>query len=166
MTATTTPTTTTQTTTTPTTTATPLPAECRSAINLTEYWRKDHSDSGIRPVDGNYNCDTRDMIAAGRPWFRFAGPAGNRLLDHCIPSYWSNNRGSCGTGAALWSNDQMPKSIGSVTTINVYGSYNSNCKWYSGAQCEVMRCSNEAHDYIYRILSATSTCNYGFCGMN
>ena len=126
----------------------------------------DHSDTGIKPVNGNYNCDTKDMIAAGRPWFRFAGSAGNRLLDHCVPSYWGNNKGSCGTGAALWSDDPMPKSIGFVSTINVYGSHVNRCKFYSEAQCEVMRCSNEAHDYIYRVLSATSGCPYGFCGMN
>ena len=127
----------------------------------------EHSDTGIKPVNRDWNCDTRDMIEAGRPWFRFAGSAGNRLLDHCVPSYrYSGDSGSCGTVAALWSDDPMPSSIGFVSTINVYGSYRNNCKWYSDTQCEVMRCSNEAHDYIYRILSARSDCYYGFCGMN
>ena len=126
----------------------------------------DHLDSGIKPVNGGYNCDTRDMIAAGRPWFRFAGSAGNRLLDHCVPSYWDNNhKGSCGTATALWSDDPMPNSIGFVSTINVHSSYNSYCKWYSDVQCEVIRCSNQAYDYIYRYIGG-GHCNFGFCGMN
>ena len=63
------------TTTTPTATTTPIPppTECQSAINLTEYWRKDHSGSNIRPINDYPNCDIRDMLASGYPWFRFTG---------------------------------------------------------------------------------------------
>ena len=77
-----TPTTTTAPITTTKTTATtsaPLPVECENAINLTESWRLDHSGSKIRPIDGMKNCDTRDMINSGRPWFRFSGHAGSKL---------------------------------------------------------------------------------------
>jgi len=150
-----------------TTTSTSItqPAQlCQSAVNLTESWRKDHSDSGIKPIDGLHNCDTRDMVAAGKPWFRFSGAAGNRLLDHCVPSRAS---GSCGTQVALWSDDTMPDQIGVVTSIQAYASWWGHCKisLYT-TQCQVIRCSDKPHDFVYRLDDDSSICTMGFCGMD
>ena len=150
----------------PTTTSPlPQPAECQSAINLTEYWRKDHSGSSIKPVDGYYNCDTRDMTASGRPWFRFTGAAGNRLLDHCVSS--TAEGWSCGTGGAIWSDATMPTEVGVVTNFTAFRSDNASpyCK-YRTLQCSVMRCSDQPHDLIYRYDDASTDCYVGFCGMD
>ena len=143
------------------TTGSPLPTECLTAINLTESWRLDHSGSYIRPINGNYNTDPRDMVTAGRPWFRFIGNAGNKLADFCVPVY------SCGTGATLWSNSTMPSSVGVVSQITIYAHTRPNvCDAYS-FRGSVMRCSNVANDFIYRYDDEYSEGGvYGFCGMN
>jgi len=160
--------TTTTTSATPTSTTTiPQPPQCLSAINLTESWRKDHSDSGIRPIDGDPNCDTIDMNV-DRFWFRFSGAAGNRLLDHCVPSVVKIGGGSCGTSLALWSDDTMPDQIGVVTSILAYPSFMGSCKHSSyTAQCQVIRCSDKPHDFVYRLVDDVSPgCYIGFCGMD
>ena len=158
---TTTPTTTTTTpTTTPdvtTTTARPIPVECMNAINLTESWRLDHSGRRIKPNNGRYNCDTSSMMDAGRPWFRFSGNAGDKLVDHCVPVF------SCGTGATMWSNSTMPDKVGVVTPITVYGNDFGSCTDYT-KKSSVMRCSDNANDYVYRY-DDTELCLMGFCGM-
>ena len=95
------------TTTTTTTTFAPLPVECVNAINLTESWRLDHSGNDIKPINGDYNCDTRDMINSGLPWFRFSRNGGTKLLNSCPALTYS-----CGTGCGIWSNFTMPTYIG------------------------------------------------------
>ena len=142
----------------------PQPAECQSAINLTEYWRKDHSGSNIKPIDGDWNCDKKPMIDAGRPWFRFTGAAGNRLLNHCVRSADATGT-SCGTGEAIWSDASMPTEIGVVTKFSAFGSYNGICK-RATHECSVMRCSDQQFDLIYRYDDSDSSCNDGFCGMD
>ena len=108
----------------PTTTSPlPQPAECQSAINLTEYWRKDHSGSSIKPINGNSNYDNEWMVDAGRPWFRFTGAAGNRLVNHCVPGL------SCGTVDATWSDAPMPTSIGVIKKFNATQSYGGKCHY-------------------------------------
>ena len=155
------------TTTIPAPTTTPYPSECQSARNLTEYWRKDHNGSNIAPFNGSVNCHNRDMENAGRPWFRFTGAAGSRLLDHCI--YSDNSaRSSCGTHLAMWSNEKMPTDIGISHSFNVYSSYDGNCK-RDILQCSVMRCSSRQHDFIYKWElnpGKSYGCSYGFCGMD
>ena len=140
-----------------TTTATSAPVECLNAINLTESWRLDHSGSKIKPKNGHYNCDTRDMINAGRPWFRFTGNAGNKLLDHCVPTW------SCGTASTMWSNSTMPDKVGVVTPITVYRNDGVSCTNYT-KNSSVMRCSDRANDYVYRY-DDDNFCIIGFCGM-
>ena len=139
-----------------TTTATPAPKECMNAINLTESWRLDHSGRKITPSNGGYNCDTESMINAGRPWFRFSGNAGNKLLDHCVPIW------SCGTYVTMWSNSTMPDKVGVVTPITVYGNL-GRCTNYP-KKSSVMRCSSRANDYVYRY-DDNDHCSLGFCGM-
>ena len=170
-----TPTTTSQTTTTPTTTTTttsppptttpvtttsfkPLPTECVTAMNLTEAWRKDYSGSSIKPIDGKPNCDLRGM-ATTKPWFRFTGAAGTKLLDHCVPGE------SCGSHIALWSDMDLPSKIGVVYHYQVYGSFAGNCKVWE-PRCSVMRCSSQANDVIYRYDHQDRSCSNGFCGMD
>ena len=148
---------------TPTTTSTQMttsiPSECISAINLTQSWRRDYKGSDIRPVNGNYNCDTKQMIEQGRPWFRFSGAAGNRLLDSCrsLPTW------SCGTYLGMWSYDAMPIATGESREIEAYAAYVSNCK-VNTKKLRVMRCSESQYDYSYKYLRDES-CHFGFCGM-
>ena len=150
------------TTTTPTTTTTTpalLPVECVNAINLTESWRLDHSGSEIRPINGKTNCDTRDMINSGRPWFRFVGQAGNKLLDKCVPME------SCGTNVPMWSNATMPSTVGNITPFQVYGAWRQGCARFT-LRASVMRCSGGNHDFVYRFDDAYAQCDFGFCGMS
>ena len=104
------------------------------------------------------------MIDAGRPWFRFTGAAGNRLLDHCVRSADATGL-SCGTGAAIWSDAPMPTEVGVITAFDAFDSYNGNCKYYTN-KCSVMRCSDQPHDLIYRYDDSDSICYRGFCGMD
>lgn len=140
----------------------PLPYECENAVNLTESWRLDHNASDIKPTINNhnqywYNCDSEDMIKAGRPWFRFSESAGNKLADWCIP------HDSCGTSVSLWSDDTMPSDVGVVTAFSVYGEYEGNCKnWAFNAS--VVRCSDAAGDFAYKY-DDDYGCFLGFCGM-
>ena len=68
-----------------------LPVECVNAVDLTQSCRKDHNGTNISYKENTHHCDPCEMVAAGRPWFRIAGQAGNRLLDRCVPVK------SCGT---------------------------------------------------------------------
>ena len=148
---------------TPTTTRTPMttsiPSECFSAINLTESWRRDYKGSDLRPVNGSMNCDTKQMIEQGRPWFRFSGAAGNRLLDSCR----SMPRLSCGTVVGMWSNAAMPITTGESREPDVYVVHQSNCKYFTH-KLKVMKCSERQYDYIYKYLG-DDHCHLGFCGM-
>ena len=141
------------------TTGSPLPPECLTAINLSDPWRLDHSGSRLQPINGDYKMDPRDMIAAGRPWFRFIGNAGNKLADFCVPMM------SCGTVATLWSNSTMPSSVGVVSQITIY-SHNAGICGLSSFRGSAMRCSSAANDLIYRYDDENRYGRYGFCGMN
>lgn len=52
-----------------TTTVSPQPIECQNAMNLTESWRQEHKGKNLKPKNHRRNCDTKDMVALGRPWF-------------------------------------------------------------------------------------------------
>ena len=146
-----------KTTSTPMTTS--IPSECISAINLTESWRRDYKGSDITPVNGRLNCDTSHMINKGRPWFRFSGAAGNRLLDSCR----SMPTRSCGTHLGMWSNAAMPIATAEAREINAYAGYSGSCKYFT-YKLEVMKCSERQYDYIYKYLG-DDHCHLGFCGM-
>ena len=119
----------------------------------------DHSGSEIHPINGKINCDTRDMINSGRPWFRFVGQAGNKLLDKCVPM------GSCGTNVPMWSNATMPSTVGNITPFQVYGVWRQGCARFT-LRASVMRCSGGNHDFVYRFDDASGQCDFGFCGMS
>ena len=131
--------------------------ECLLAINLTEIWRADHNGNGLRRKDGQLNCDTEPMVKQGRPWFRFSGAAGNRLLDSCPPI------NSCGTIDGMWSDEVMPKRKGEIRQINVFASAGYQCKRFT-YKLKVKKCSRRRHDYVYRYLG-DSHCYLSFCGM-
>ena len=140
-----------------------VPEECKNATHLTEAWRQDHNNSDIKPTINNHNqywyqCDTEEMMAANRPWFRFSGSAGNKLADWCIP------HDSCGTSVALWSDDPMPSEIGVVQPIQVYGEYEGNCRNWA-LNVSVVRCSSAVADFVYRY-DDDYGCFLGFCGMS
>lgn len=133
--------------------------QCEKAINLTESWRQDHSGSKSKPVNGEWNCDPKAMAAIGRPWFRFSGPAGDHLLDKCIPY------NSCGTEQPIWTDAVMPTSVGVETPVTVYTAFGRYCKWWT-RKISVVRCTNVANDFVYRYDDENVDCRIplGFCG--
>ena len=130
---------------------------CVSAVTFSESWRRDCSGSRIQPINNDYNCDTETIIEQGISWFRFTGPAGNRLRNTCPPSY------SCGTRAGFWCNDTMPSSVGESRTARMYASWSGDCT-YGTLQVRVMRCSSRVNDYIY-LYEGGRWCDGGFCSM-
>ncbi|KAF6035055.1 UMOD [Bugula neritina] len=140
-----------------TTTSKPFPLECQTARNLTESWRADNKGMRLRP-NNTVICDTGTMIANGRPWFRFAGKAGNKLLDTCPPP------DSCGSHSGIWSNATMPSEVGVATQVRAYGSWIDGCYQHQ-IYIKVMRCSTPSqHDFIYQY-AGEDVCHYSFCGM-
>lgn len=139
----------------------PIPDECKTAINLTESWRKDRNGTQIKPINNGYSCDTGPMVNNGRPWFRFTGAAGTRLLDTCPMLF------SCGTFAPLWSISPMPADVGVQTPITVYGSRRPfyECNYYN-LKAVVLRCSTKTNDFVYKYSDPETACAFGFCGMD
>jgi len=141
-----------------TTTSKPFPVECQTARNLTESWRADNKGMRLRPNNTDI-CDLRQMEANGRPWFRFAGEAGNRLLDTCPPPH------SCGSQVGFWSNATMPSEVGVATQVRAYGSWLDGCYDFP-IYIRVMRCSTPSqHDFIYQYNANRIICQTLFCGM-
>lgn len=134
------------------------PAECLTAINFTETWRLDHNGSFLTNKDREFNCDTKSLISQGRPWFRFSGGAGSRLLTKCVPAY------SCGTVGGMWSDDADPTTVGVSQSINLFVSAADICKYdtYKGS---VLRCSDSPDDLIYKY-EGRGLCVSGFCGQS
>ena len=136
------------------------PAECQSALNLTEPWRIENNGGNIQP-NGVYTCDFADMNNnyTERPWFRFAGEAGNVMLDSCPPPY------SCGTHVGMWTDQEMPSVVGEVMTTVAFGSWSNNCKMQTRSIL-VMRCSYDTlYDLIYQYNEDWTVCQHSFCGM-
>ena len=97
---------------------------------------------------------------AERPWFRFAGDAGNMMLNSCPLSK------SCGTYGGMWTDEEMPSVVGESIEISVFASYNGNCK-YKTKSIQVMRCSyGTSYDFIYQYIDSYTACSYSFCGMS
>ena len=150
-----------QTTQTATTTFYLTPKECQEAVNYTESWRRDYDGSNIKPRGpfswAGYTCD---LHVNKSQWFRFAGAAGNRMLDYCVKEY------SCGTRAPLWTdNKTLPTAVGVEATVKAYESYNNKCK-YLPRNIKVMRCSwDTPYDFIYKQTNNSPySCRQGFCG--
>lgn len=138
--------------------STPLPSECLNAMNLTESWRREHKGADVKPIGGAYNCDTRAMIDAKRPWFRFVGAAGSHLSTVCVPHH-----NSCGTVAPMWSDDPMPSDVGLAVSFNMYVFWSKNCK-LEIKKYSVIRCSSARSDFVYRYDDNDGHCDLGFCG--
>ncbi|XP_067931901.1 uncharacterized protein DDB_G0290587-like [Watersipora subatra] len=136
------------------------PPECfGNVITFTDSWRRDYNGSNIKP-GGKYskNGYACDQHTAFKGWFRFAGAAGNRLLDTCPERF------SCGTNFPFWTDEKMPTEIGVLTTINVYGRI-ARCKSLK-RELVVMKCSSAPYDYIYQQTTYyTSRCQAAFCSM-
>jgi len=130
------------------------PMECESALNLTGSDRLDHNGQNL-----GRRCDARDMVRNGRPWFRFSGDAGRKMLNRCPPE------SSCGTTAGMWTDSLMPADVGVESVVEVFASYNRKCKWHV-YQMAVVRCSSgNNYDFIYKYMGE-DICKLGFCGMN
>lgn len=128
---------------------------CGSAIVLTDYWRKVYNSSERH----RYECDPKRMNNQGRPWFRFSGAAGSKLMNTCPPRY------SCGSNVALWSNAVMPTKAGEEIQIPIFGEYNDGCNQYRGTVL-VRKCSTKTNDFVYKYTSKNQTCFMAFCGMD
>ncbi|XP_067946913.1 oncoprotein-induced transcript 3 protein-like [Watersipora subatra] len=135
---------------------------CRTATNLTEYWRMDHNASSIagggERAYSNYACDIRPSLK----WFRFTGKAGKKMLDNCVPEY------SCGTDYPMWADADMPKRIAQTITVQAWYSGNGCASKIASGTLQVLRCSESEYDVVYKHLptSYSSTCNRAFCGMD
>jgi len=140
------------------------PAECESSstVSLNEPIRISH----VR--NGSYNTnhlDDKKRLLVKRPWFRFTGEAGTRLMSSCPPMF------ACGTWAPLWSEDAHPRYVGESAVLNVYGKWDDWCE-YLGVRLEVKCCSQSPPSFIYRLVETSkdyiNSLNYNvaFCGMN
>lgn len=148
----------------PISTQTPTPLvlneACSSAVELTESWRLDSEGSHYQPggprSSGGFACDHRK----GLQWFRFSGKGGNRMLDSC-PKWFS-----CGGRYPYWTDDLMPKAVGEITEVSIYGVVGNDCKHVTQAM-EVVRCSwDSPHDFVYRYVGKYyQSCSNSFCGM-
>ena len=74
---------------------------------------------------------------------------------------------SCGTRYPIWSDEEPPEEILTISTINAYTVSSGDCK-SSTLAVEVMRCSLDTDDdIIYRFTGSYlhSSCEYAFCGV-
>lgn len=137
------------------------PIECLQATNFTQMWRRDAAGKNYKPGGyhslSGYTCDLHNDLK----WFRFAGAAGNRMLNSCPQDQ------SCGTYYPIWSDSKIPETVGVRKIVKAYMSYRGNCEAYT-KYVEVMKCSSS--DIIYRYTSPVADskyrCRQAFCGMN
>ena len=135
---------------------------CNSAFNMTEAIRKQHQKPNTSPGQAQL-CDPKTLSEVDSEWFRFIGEAGSRLLNECPVA------NSCGTQIPIWSNADMPTAIQVPTTIEAYGSTWSPGSFENFCQAmklklEVMRCSYEPNDYVYKF-DGRVLCAMAFCSM-
>lgn len=82
------------------------------------------------------------------------------MLNKC-PKWFS-----CGAYGPMWTEEVVPETIGVAIESYAYVVYKHRCK-DSTYKIDVMRCSEEPHDLIYRQSRYQHAhCNYAFCGMN
>ena len=55
--------------------------------------------------------------------FRITGKAGSRIRDTCPPSF------SCGSHGGLWTDAEMPSSVGETSQVPIYGALDGKCDW-------------------------------------
>ena len=138
----------------------PTGRECLEARNLTEAWRLDYNPDNRNQehsIDFADNCDPYTMVVEGRPWFRFSGAAGNRLLNDCPKRLFS-----CGGWIGLFSNDPMPSEKGVIKRIYAY---TRDCDTTNRERpLSVIKCSERPNDFIYRH-DGIFNCPYSYCGM-
>ena len=135
---------------------------CNSAFNMTEAIRKQHQKPNTSPGQAQL-CDPKTLSEVDSEWFRFIGEAGSRLLNECPVA------NSCGTQIPIWSDADMPTAIQVPTTIEAYGSTWSPGSFENFCQAmklklEVMRCSYEPNDYVYKF-DGRVLCAMAFCSM-
>ena len=135
---------------------------CDSAFNMTEAIRKQHQKPNTSPGQAQL-CDPKTLSEVDSEWFRFIGDAGSRLLNECPVA------NSCGTQIPIWSDADMPTAIQVPTTIEAYGSTWSPGSFENFCQAmklklEVMRCSYEPNDYVYKF-DGRVLCAMAFCSM-
>lgn len=139
---------------------------CENAINFTEPYRLHHNgyEGNVPSPYRDYACDPRSLANQGKPWFRFAGAGGERLLNHCVTTR------SCGGFWPLWSDDprSTPSEVGIRSTFTLYGvamRYPSSCRHYKYEDLmTAIRCSDAPNDYVYHY-DGIEYCDSSFCGM-
>ncbi|KAL9987888.1 hypothetical protein ACROYT_G002266 [Oculina patagonica] len=136
----------------PTQVTTPTPTkayECSRYVLLHEADRSQAYDyrqvPGARPI-----CDNSLPIG----WYRFLGPAGDRMPGTCVPSY------RCGTHAAGWLRGGHPTVRDGVVSRTVCYHWVNNCCWRSN-NIQVRNCG---YFFVYR-LQRPPTCYVRYCGV-
>ncbi|KAL9987887.1 hypothetical protein ACROYT_G002265 [Oculina patagonica] len=136
----------------PTQVTTPTPTqayECSRFLLLHEADRSQAYDyrqvSGARPI-----CDNSLPIS----WYRFLGPAGDRMPGTCVPSY------HCGTHAAGWLRGGHPTVRDGMVSRTVCYHWDNNCCWRSN-NIQVRNCGRF---FVYK-LQKPPGCQYRYCGV-
>ncbi|XP_078357600.1 uncharacterized protein LOC144642507 isoform X1 [Oculina patagonica] len=131
-------------------TPTPTAAyECSRYRTLREADRSQAYD--YRQVQGaRAICD--NSLQTG--WYRFLGPAGDRMPGTCVPSY------RCGTHAAGWLRGGHPTVRDGVVSRTVCYHWANNCCWRSN-NIQVRNCG---YFFVYR-LQRPSVCHVRYCGV-
>ena len=98
-------------------------AACKRAVSLTEAWRQERGGH-LTPVNGQSGQSDLDLISwfsryDPRPWFRFAGAAGNRLLNE----HPGQHRCGASWSGGIWSDAEMPTEVGRQVSFTAYDSY-------------------------------------------
>ena len=139
-----------------TTTWNPYLEECVEAMIFKEPWRR--SLSGVT-FFGQEKCDTTELTARGRPWFRFGGQAGTKLRSTC-----PEKRPACGASVAFWSDAKLPEEIGVKSRYHAYISKPSGCNADKRPiEMSVIKCAENS--FIYRYDDDGFLCPNSFCGM-
>ena len=56
--------------------------------------------------------------------FRITGDAGTQIRNNCVPAF------SCGARGGLWTNAEMPSTVGEVKQVPIYSLRDGNCFWW------------------------------------
>ena len=100
--------------------------------------------------NNNYSCDRYDLAPG---WYRFQGPAGDRMADKCVLKH------HCGTRAPGWLNGEHPTVEEGVVTRKVCYHWSSNCCYWS-QNVTVRSCGAF---FVYE-LPKTPYCYLRYCG--
>ena len=117
-------------------------AECQNYVTFSSINRSANNNKS-----GSL-CD--DTLPRG--WYRFAGPAGDRMPTTCVPLR------HCGTHAPGWFSGSHPSVHEGAVRRDVCFHWRSCCSWRNSVLVR-----NCGAFYVY-YLSPTLTCNLGYCG--